>query len=58
MSGSDSRKELVEAEKWAIVAYSNFYRNEISLRLDSSGLDSSDQLLLTSTHDEQIKITS
>jgi hypothetical protein len=39
MSGSDSRKELVEAEKWAIVAYSNFYRNEISLRLDSSGLD-------------------
>ena len=32
-------KELTESEKWAIVAYSNFFRNEDNLQLDYGGLN-------------------
>ncbi len=32
-------KELSESEKWAVVAYSNFYRNEETLQLDNGGLN-------------------
>ncbi len=35
----NSGNELTEAMKWAVVAYSNFFRNEDTLQLDNGAMD-------------------